>query len=697
MKILVVLGVICLVLFIGATIAFKVMFPPEKIQQIAGSYAKEYLDREISFDSVSLALIGIKLNNFAISENATFDKGTFAKADKLIVKVSLLPLLKRQIDISTIGLDGFEVDIIKGKDGKFNFDSILEKFSSEDTAAQAEEATEETASKDQEIPLVISKFYIKDSSVKYTDLQENMSASVTELSAEAENINFDEAFNFNTSFHVKYDGSGMSVDIPVRIKTVVNLAKMNLDNATFTLNYLSAKIKDAEFTAKGGVKNFNAPEVAIEGALKGLNNKSVDTIVPDLPKFALPDVNFNVSAFADLNKSTFDVKDISVSMKNTKMQVKGIGSWLKDVIYSMSATLSTDLSDVNSIAPETLKEFNVSDITGKIAANLNITEKTARGSVDLSKIGVSYNPMIQAKDINGKITINSFTNFKSGTITGKINDADLKTDFSFADAGKDLYNVVFNADLASLTIKELPASAAAEETPAPAAQPAKAQPSAGPYFNVKANVKVGAIRVPFFSDESMSLTADLKNVDATLAKTDGTVTFNMGKGKIEDLAKLISANKITKVLFMVVFTVHRVTDYLKLDLFSKSDSKTIEMASMDGKYTFTKGAVKIDETKMVSTVSTIQASGSADFNTDKLDMKASATIGKNGTPIVIKITGTMSEPKGSLDTLSTVTSLVPGTVGIATGTAKDVVSNATDAVKQIGSLFKKKDKDTESK
>ena len=51
-------------------------------------YAKNNLHREMSFDKLSFNLIGVTLENFALSESSTFQEGTFVKADKFITFIS---------------------------------------------------------------------------------------------------------------------------------------------------------------------------------------------------------------------------------------------------------------------------------------------------------------------------------------------------------------------------------------------------------------------------------------------------------------------------------------------------------------------------------------------------------------------------------------------------------------------------------
>ena len=69
------------VLSIAVVIAIKVFLPEDKIKSYIVDYAKNNLNREVSFDSLSFKFIGIDLKNFKMSERATFNEGTFIKSD----------------------------------------------------------------------------------------------------------------------------------------------------------------------------------------------------------------------------------------------------------------------------------------------------------------------------------------------------------------------------------------------------------------------------------------------------------------------------------------------------------------------------------------------------------------------------------------------------------------------------------------
>ena len=739
------IALVLVILGVGAVVALRMMFPPEKLKAMALEYAKNNLQREISFDGISLNLVGVTLDNFAISENTTFKNGTFAKADKLVVKIALKPLFKKRVEIATVQLDGLDVNVIKNKNGSFNFDSLIP---ASDPDAKPEEKAQ-TASDASAFVLVAEKIAANDCDFSYKDLQTGMEASLNDLNIEINQFDMAEPFDVKVNFTTAYqEKNGPAVSVPVNIALRASLAGLDMKNAYVTVNNVSASYKTVKFQLKGGVKDFTAPQADFSGTLSGINNTVFADFLPNLPNFSLPVINMSVQASADLDAGTAVISQAKLSVMDSALTAAGRVGWNSPApTYSVSADLTTDLAQIVQMT-DTVAGFNPGGvITGSFKATDKQDGKDVSGSVTFKNVSALYAPFTASK-LNGTIVITSLDNISCNSFTGLLNGEKFTSSFSYKNV-RDVMNIVFNLDLDKLTMDAFPSSGeqeASSEQPAEETAAKSASSGAEMMMNVKADIKVGPISVPYFRADGFALNANLTGVSESMQKANGQVSFNLQPGAITNLDSFVKENKIVKILLLPISIVRKVAGVLNIDLFpaeNNAQKGEIAFTSGEGAYTFVNGLMRVDKTTFDSKLTNLVGSGNIDFKTAALDMKVSATLLTSQTPVVIKIGGTMDNPSGKLDVVNTVGSLVggilnyktPGKVvsgtanlagdvatgavkttgkvantavktgvdvtkgaaNVATDTVKGTVNVAKDALKGIGSLFKKSDSSEEKK
>ena len=711
-KLLVKIAVVCVILLAAGLIALRIMFPPEKLKAMAVDYAKTNLQREISFDKISFNVIGVTLDNFALSENTTFQNGTFVKADKLVVKLALMPLLKKRVEIATVLVDGLDVNVIKNKNGSFNFDTLIPSSDGTDTPAEENPADDSNIS----FVLLADRIVLNNCNFTYKDLQTGMDASVNKLQVEIRELDLNNPFDVKIKFTTEYSAAGLNMTVPVSISLRTFLANLNMPEAYVTVNDISASYKTVKLQLKGGVKNFEAPKAELTGTLSGISNTTVSEILPDLPHFSLPVINMAVKASADLEKSTAVISLVKLSVMDSVFSASGTAGWAGPApTYSVKADLSTDLGQIVQMT-DTVADFQPGGlITGTFKATDKNDGQDVSGQVTLKDVSAMYAPFT-VKNLNGTVNIASINDISCPSLTGLLNGEKFKSSFSYKNI-KEVMNIVFNAELDKFTLKEFPsyASADAENN----TENATEQKAAGPelLMNIKSNIKVGPISVPYFRADGFTLNANLTGVSETMKKANGQVSFVLQPGAITDLDSFVKGNKYVKILLLPITLVRKVASTLNVDIFpaeANAQKGEIAFTNGEGVYTFTSGVMKVDKTTFASKLTNINGSGNINFHTQALDMKISATVLTSQTPVVIKIGGTMDNPSGKLDVLNTVGSVLggilnyktpgkvaasaAGTAGnVATGAVKTTgqvaqtgVDTAKNVIKGIGGLFKKK-------
>lgn len=706
--------IILAVLLVGAFFTLKKMYPPTKLKQMAQTYVSKKLHRELTFDSISFTWIGFTLTNVALSENTSFKDGTFISANNLTAHVAVKPLLKKRIEISTIEANGLTVNILAKKDGSYNFDSLIP--SSDDNSSTPQ--TDESSSQTDESSLVITaqKIKLTDCDLVYQDEQSDLRTALESLDIEI--TNFDLNNPFDTTLHFTTDISGIAqsdLSLPVTIQFTTFLANLNLPQAYATISNATAHYKTIKFNMRGEVKNFESPVLDLTGSLVGINNKVLNELAPGLPNFSLPKIDLSLKATADLDTQSATISQAKLSVQDSSLTTQGTLAWnTPNTTYNLAGSLTAIVGQLVQMT-DTLGDFKP---TGTITSNFKATEKRdytdVSGNIALKDVSLFYDPFTLTQ-LNGNIQLHSLEHISSSNLAGKLNGESFTGSFSYQDLST-IMNIVLNLNLDKLVLAKFPQSSA-DSTSSQSADTSSSAPSnadtATTPMNIQANVVIGDIKIPYLQSTGLTLAAKLTQVTETMDHANGTVNFVLKPGKITNLDNFIKDSKIAKILLLPVAVVKKVAGFLKLNLFpaQNEDGATIAFTEGVGDYTFQNGVMRIDKTVFNSSVTNISATGTANFQTDALDMKAKATLLTQAAPVSVKITGTMSDPKGKLDVVNTVTSVVGGilngtavkstahgTASLGKGTAttashavKDTVSTTVDVVKEIGSLFKKKD------
>lgn len=712
-KIGLLLGVLLVVLLVVAFFTLKKMYPPTKLKAMAQTYVSQKLQREFTFDSISFTWIGFTLTQAALSEENTFAQGTFAKADKLTAHVAVKPLLKRRIEISTIEIDGLDVNIVAKNDGSFNFDTLVPAT---DENAKASASAEQSQAPDEATPLVITaqKIRLTDCDLIYRDEQTGLRTALNKLNIEINDFDVDAPFDANITFTTDISGSAQpTMQLPVSIQVKTFLANFDMSKAYATISQATARYKTANLALQGDIKNFSAPTVDLTGSLTGVTNTVLSELTPGLPNFTLPTIHLSLKANADLDTQTATISQAKLTVQDSSLLAKGVFRWNGPTpTYNLSGSLKAIVNQLVQMT-DTLDGFSPA---GTIQATFKATEKKeytdVNGNILLQGVSLLYPPFTLTQ-LNGNITLASLENISSPALTGKLNGENFKGSFTYLAQPK-ATDITLNLNLDKLVLTEFPSSEqgnAQDQAAANSTAQTSAETTTVP-MNIQANITIGGITVPYFQSNGMKLSANLTNVTDTMTHTNGTVDFALQPGKITNLDNFVKDSKTAKILLLPLTVIKKVAGFLHLDLFpttNKSEGTTIAFTEGAGTYTFTDGVMNIDKTVFNSTVTNISAQGTANFQTNALDMKAQATLLTQAAPVAFKITGTFNDPKGKLDVVNTVTSIVggilngkaeksavsgplsltKGTASTATTVAKDTVTTAADVVKGISSLFKK--------
>ena len=118
------IGILLLVVTIVVT-----TFNPNDYKQKVIDLVQEKKERTLKLDGdIKLAFwpkIGANLGKISLSEHKNSKE--FASINSVKVSLALLPLLKKELVVDTVYIDGANANIVKYKDGSTNFDDLMSK------------------------------------------------------------------------------------------------------------------------------------------------------------------------------------------------------------------------------------------------------------------------------------------------------------------------------------------------------------------------------------------------------------------------------------------------------------------------------------------------------------------------------------------------------------------------------------------
>jgi len=191
-------GLIALALVAAGIVAAT--FNPNDYKPMIVKLVKDKKQRTLNIEGdIKLAFwpkLGADLGKVSLSEH-NGDK-EFAAMQSAKVFVAVLPLLKKQLVVDTVKIDGVRANIVRHKDGTTNFDDLLSKEESQD------------------IKFDIDGVLVTNAGVSLTDEMGNRHIAISDMELKTGHIAKNEPIDLQTSFAVTADNPKMSAKVQLK-------------------------------------------------------------------------------------------------------------------------------------------------------------------------------------------------------------------------------------------------------------------------------------------------------------------------------------------------------------------------------------------------------------------------------------------------------------------------------------------------
>jgi AsmA protein len=286
-----------LILVVAAVVVFALTFDPNKYKGQAEAAVKEKTGRTLKLaGNIQLAFwpsLGAKVAGVSLSEKDSASE--FLSLESAQVSVAVMPLLRGAVMVDGIRIAGLKANVVKDKQGKFNFSDLTEGEAKK-PAAPAEKGGGAPVAFD------VTSVRIERSSVAYRDLATGQEIALSDIDLSTGRISDQASGKLKLSVQAK----GRNPDLDTRLQLAGDY-KIDLPAKTYEVSGLDLKLagsaaqKKLDVAVTGSVRADLAKETLAADLKTKFDESSIQAKL-GLAKFSPPAYTFDV----DIDKLNLD-------------------------------------------------------------------------------------------------------------------------------------------------------------------------------------------------------------------------------------------------------------------------------------------------------------------------------------------------------------------------------------------------------
>ncbi|NNL06629.1 MAG: AsmA family protein, partial [Gammaproteobacteria bacterium] len=241
LKLVLKLLAIVLVVIVLAFAALVFTFDPNNYKDTITAQVEKQTGRkfEIAGD-ISLSLfpwIGIEVENVSLANAEGFSEESFIRMSQLDVKVMLLPLLSKDLQVDKLRLHGLFASLEIDANGNNNWSDLLaQETEALDETKQPEQITEKAASSPAIAALAINGIELIDATVIWSDAQNNIQSRLSDFDLVTGAVRFNQPIDFQLTTQVNHNEPELEALVKLTSELTFNEAFTNILLDTFTLD-----------------------------------------------------------------------------------------------------------------------------------------------------------------------------------------------------------------------------------------------------------------------------------------------------------------------------------------------------------------------------------------------------------------------------------------------------------------------------
>lgn len=437
------LSIIAVIIII--IIALPFFINPNDFKPEIQAAVKENIGRDLIIDGdLELSVfpwIGISTGKLTLSNAVGFSDRPFAEIQESDVKVKLLPLFSKKVEVNRIVLKGLNLNLAKNKQGKTNWED-LSKVKNEQNKPKKEQNNDTNKSSLPIAALAIGGVSIEQAHIVWDDQQQGKHIEINDFNFNTDELIFDEPIEIDLSLNIISKEPKLKESIQFSTELVINeqLNVFTLNKTKISSETLSKLIPGEKLIATllvdiginlskqsltiDGLK-LNAGNLTLTADIKANNftdapilNGSLNIDTPDITQFmqgiAIPlpetegnkklkklSVSFNFNTLAD----SADIDNLIVKLNDINLNGSAsIKNFNKPVIKSDINVTTFNLAKLLKSLAIPLSELQDPTIFSQLAFGFSL-----QTTADTAEI---QNLIVKLDDINltGSAHVENFTN-----------------------------------------------------------------------------------------------------------------------------------------------------------------------------------------------------------------------------------------------------------------------------------------------
>lgn len=270
---------VLVILLIGMVVAVPLVIEPRDVTDELTAHIKQRTGRDLVIvGEPQLSLfpwLGVDVSDLTLSQPAGFGDAPFARIGKAQVRVKLLPLLGKQLEMGAIVLSAVRLNLMRRADGVTNFDDLT-ALSGQAAEQSPEEASADHAGHAQLAGLAIGGVDLLDAHVVWDDRQAGRRYTVSDVSLETGALSPGTAMPVILQGRVSADRPAAELDVGFsgNVMLSADQRRLQLTDMVLSLAGAAAPVRDLAATLAGDV-DIDLVDRRVAGdaltlALKGL-------------------------------------------------------------------------------------------------------------------------------------------------------------------------------------------------------------------------------------------------------------------------------------------------------------------------------------------------------------------------------------------------------------------------------------------